>query len=84
MPAWALRLTCVPWAKFALHVNPQLIPGGELDTLPLPLTLTDSASAGAKVAVTDSALLIVTVQLPLPEQTPPQLLKTQPAGGGGG
>jgi len=35
-----VRLTCVPSAKLALHVVPQLIPAGELVTVPLPVSLT--------------------------------------------
>jgi hypothetical protein len=37
----AVRVTGVPMAKLALHVPPQLIPEGELVTMPLPDTLTE-------------------------------------------
>jgi hypothetical protein len=79
------RVTCDPWAKFAMHVDPQLIPGGVLPTMPVPLpvTLTDKLTAGAKVAVADVAPFIVTAQI-LPAlnwQAPPQLAKTQPVAG---
>jgi len=36
-----VKVTCVPLAKLALQVAPQLIPGGELVTVPLPDTLTE-------------------------------------------
>jgi hypothetical protein len=78
-----VRLTCDPWAKPAVHVVPQLIPEGVLNTLPLPVMLTDKLTAGENVAVTDVAPFIVTAQkLPLLNwQAPPQLLKAQPAAG---
>jgi hypothetical protein len=79
----AVSVTCDPWAKFALHVDPQLIPAGELVTVPLPVTLTDNTSSGTNVAVTVAAAFIGTLQPPLPLQAPPQLLKTQPAAGVG-
>src|SRR5579862_681600 len=34
-------VTCVPPEKFALHVDPQSMPDGELVTAPLPVTLTE-------------------------------------------
>ena len=72
----AVSVTCVPWARFSLQVDGQLIPIGELVTVPLPVTLTDNATSCTNVAVTDSAAFIVTVQLPLPLQAPPQLRGT--------
>jgi hypothetical protein len=39
----AVRVTCVPEAKFALQVVGQLMPEGELVTVPLPLSPTVSA-----------------------------------------
>ena len=36
-PAEAVRVTLVPVVKFALHVEPQLIPGGALVTVPSPV-----------------------------------------------
>jgi hypothetical protein len=37
----AIRLTFVPTAKFALQTLPQLMPAGELVTVPLPISLTE-------------------------------------------
>jgi hypothetical protein len=37
----AVKVTCVPLAKLALQVAPQLIPEGELVTMPFPDTLTE-------------------------------------------
>ena len=36
LAAVAVSVTCAPLLKFALHVEPQLIPAGELVTEPLP------------------------------------------------
>jgi hypothetical protein len=38
----AVNVTGVPLEKFALHVAPQLMPEGELATVPLPDLLTES------------------------------------------
>src|SRR5437667_6387822 len=79
----AVRVTAVPLAKLAAQVAPQVIPAGELVTVPLPVPalLTMSAKLGrAKVAVTVVAAKTVTVQAPVPEQPPPlQPLKVEPA-----
>jgi hypothetical protein len=74
----AVSVTCVAEAKFALHVDGQLIPAGELVTVPLPVTLSDNATFCTNVAVTDAAAFIVTEHPALPLQAPPQLLKVQP------
>ena len=39
----AVKVTGVPLEKFALQVAPQLMPAGELVTVPLPVLLTESA-----------------------------------------
>jgi len=65
-----------------VHADGQLIPDGELVTVPLPETLTSSVYWGsANVAVTLCAALIVTTQLPTPLQAPPQPEKPQPFAG---
>ncbi len=74
----SLSVTCAPLPKFALQVEPQLMPGGELVTVPLPVSLTESVNSCVNVAVTDSAALMVTMQLPVPLQAPPQPVNVQP------
>src|SRR5439155_7548681 len=81
----AVNVTAVPLVKLAEQVAPQLIPAGELVTVPLP------APAGAtvrvklwrvKVAVTVVAAESVTVQVPVPEHPPPaQSVKVVAAAG---
>jgi hypothetical protein len=78
LAAVAVRVTWVPGAKLALQVDGQLMPEGELVTVPLPVTLTVNVDSWVKVAVTARAVLIVTVQPPVPLQAPLQPLKTQP------
>src|SRR2546428_7881907 len=81
----AVSLTPVPLVKLAAQVAPQVIPPGELVTVPLPVPalLTVSAKLGRlNVAVTVVAALKVTVQAPVPEQPPPlQPVKIEPAAG---
>ncbi len=77
----AARLTTVPELYWAEHVAPQLIPAGELVTVPVPVPpgVTVKVNSGAKVAVTTIAEFTVTVQVPVPVQAPPQPVKTEPA-----
>jgi len=81
----AVRVTAEPLGKLAEQVAPQLIPTGELVTVPLPVPagMTVSAKVGrAKVAVTVVAAETVTVQVPVPEQPPPvQPVKVEPPAG---
>src|SRR2546427_6989810 len=81
----AVSVTAVPLEKLAEQVAPQLIPAGELVTVPLPVPalLTVSAKLGRlKVAVTVVAAETVTAHVPVPEQPPPlQPLKVEPAAG---
>ena len=81
--AAAVRVTLVPETKVAEHVAPQLIPAGELVTVPVPLPCSEtvSASCGAKVAVTFCAELMVTLHAPVPVHAPLQPVKTDPAAG---
>src|SRR5205823_13880690 len=78
-----LSVMVVPLVKLAEQVTPQLIPAGELVTVPLPVPalLTVSAKLGRlKVAVTVVAAMTVTVQAPVPEHPPPlQPVKVEPA-----
>ena len=78
-------MTTVPPGNWALQVDPQLIPEGELVTVPepVPVLLTLSVGWGAlgslKVAVTLVLELSVTWQVPVPEQPPPdQPVNTEP------
>src|SRR6202021_1522813 len=64
-----------------LQVVPQLIPEGELVTVPLPVSLTESAKACANVAVTVSAPFMATTQLPVPLHAPLQPLKIESLAG---
>jgi len=81
----AVSVTEVPVANAAEQVAPQETPAGALVTVPLPapaLLTVSVKDCKAKVAVTEVAALIVTVQVPLPEQPPPlQPLKVEPAAG---
>src|SRR5436309_8496074 len=81
----AVSVTAVPLVKLAEQVAPQVIPAGELVTVPLPVPalLTVSAKLGRlKVAVTVVAVETVTTQVPVPEHPPPlQPLKVEPAAG---
>jgi hypothetical protein len=83
-PATAVSVTVVPCENVALQFEPQLKPDGEEATDPVPApsfaTLSAWAAAGAalKVAVTLRSAVIDTVQLPVPEQAPPQPPKVDP------
>src|SRR6266704_3302625 len=81
----AVSVTAVPLVKLAEQVAPQVIPAGELVTVPLPVPAGVTVRVkvwSAKVAVTVVAALRVTVQVPVPEQPPPlQPLKVEPAAG---
>src|SRR4030095_7946049 len=64
--AAAVRLTMVPFVNEAEHVAPQEIPAGVLVTVPVPmpdLVTVRVSVCCAKVAVTERAALIVTVQV---------------------
>ena len=81
----AVSVTAAPLLNDAEQVVPQLIPAGALVTVPdpAPARLTVSAKdCRLKLAVTDVATLIVTVQVPVPEQPPPlQPVNVEPAAG---
>ena len=76
------RVTVLPLAKSAAHVVPQEIPLGLLVTVPVPvpdLLTVNRSVLGMAVNVADTLALPVTVQAPLPEQSPPQLINDEPA-----
>ncbi len=77
----AVSVTWVPLAKPALQVVPQLIPDGELDTLPLPATVTDKTGSKTKFAVTEALAFTVTLQGPAPEHAPDHPVKVEPVAG---
>ena len=79
----AVRVTTVPVVKEVEHVAPHVMPAGALVTVPLPAPAFVTVSAKddcMKVAVTEVAALIVTVQVPVPEHPPPlQPVNVEPA-----
>src|SRR6266704_739182 len=81
----AVSVTAVPLVKLAAQVAPQVMPAGELVTVPLPVPALVTVSVkvwSVKVAVTVVAAETVTTHDPVPEQLPPlQLLKIEPAAG---
>jgi hypothetical protein len=82
--AVAVSVTDVPLLKLAEQVEPQLMPAGELVTVPLPapaLVRVRLNVCKVNVAVTDCAALIVTTQEPVPVHAPLQAVKTDPADG---
>jgi hypothetical protein len=82
--AVGVSVTDVPLLKLAEQVAPQLMPAGELATLPLPAPAFASVRlkvCEVNVAVTDCAAFIVTAQVPVPVQGPLQPVKTDPAEG---
>lgn len=67
-------MTELPLLKEAEQVAPQLMPVGELVTVPdpVPARVTETGKvAGMKLAVTAVAAVIVTEQVPTPEHPPP-------------
>ena len=81
----AVKVTMVPVVNAVEHVAPHEIPAGALLTVPLPFPDCVTVSAKddcTKVAVTDMAALIVTLQVPVPVQPPPlQPENVEPAAG---
>jgi len=79
----AVSVTAVPLANEDEHVAPQEMPAGTLVTVPLPAPALDTVSAKddcMKVAVTEVAALIVTVQVPVPVHPAPlQPVNVEPA-----
>jgi hypothetical protein len=79
----AVKITAVPWLKFALHNVPQLIPAGLLvtDPEPVPPRVKIKLNVGSELntAVKEVWVVSVTVQVPVPEHAPPQPTKVEPA-----
>ena len=63
------------------HVVPQSIPEGELVILPLPTVFTVNIDKGENVAVTCLFEDKVSMQVLLPEQSPPHPVNVVPAAG---
>jgi hypothetical protein len=82
LPAVAVNVTLVVSTNEAVQVAPQLIPLGleEIEPVPVPLVLVVRVQVGtvAKVAVTDRACVMETVQVPVPVQAPLQPVKADP------
>ena len=84
VPGVGVSVTTVPLLKFAEHVLGQEIPLGELVTVPVPVPAVVTVIGKVEmlnVAVTDSAEVIVTTQLPVPLQAPLQPANTEPLAG---
>jgi hypothetical protein len=87
VPGVAVSVTTVALSNGALHAAPHAIPAGVEPTVPppAPARLTVSTKrpggAGSNLAVTARARLIVTSQLPVPEQAPLQPENTEPVAG---
>jgi hypothetical protein len=80
----AVSVTPVPLSNFAEQVVPQLIPGGDENTVPAPdpVLATLNPCCAAKLAVTAWSACIATVQAFVPEQpAPDQPAKREPAAG---
>jgi hypothetical protein len=72
----AVKVTAVPELKGALQVLPQFMPAGELVMLPLPgLVTLKRYGLWTKLAPTFLLEVIVSVQAPVPEQSPVQPVK---------
>jgi hypothetical protein len=82
----AVKVTSAPLANEAEQVAPQSMPAGVLLTVPLPLPAFVTVSAkdsgcDAKVAVTETAAFIESVQVGMPAQPLLQPVKADPAAG---
>ena len=71
--AAAVSVTLVPGERVSTQAPGQLMPAGLLVTVPLPVpvTVTERSGKGVNVAVTDRLDVMVTTQVPVPEQPAP-------------
>ena len=77
-------MTFVPALKLNVQVGPQLMPAGELVTVPEPLTLTvNGCWTTLKVAVTFFVAVMPTTQPAVPLHAPLQPANVEPAAGDG-
>ena len=82
--ATAVSVTLVPFANVVSQMAPQSMLAGLLVTEPLPVPALVTVSwrcSGVKVAVTEVAAVIGTVQAAVPVQAPLQPAKLEPAAG---
>jgi hypothetical protein len=80
--AAAVSVSFVPGATISSQSAPQAMPAGTLVTVPAPTFVTESVTGmRVKVAVTELAVLTVTVQDPVPLQRPLQPANVEPAVG---
>jgi hypothetical protein len=82
----AVSVTEIPLLNSAVHIEPQLIPGGLLVTIPLPSPERVTVSAGdgetaLNEAVTFALLVKLSVQVPVPLHAPLQPAKLELAAG---
>ena len=83
----AVRVTTVPLVYASVQSVPQLIPAGELVTVPEPVPVLLAVKVKGppppvlKVAVTVLAAFMVPAQVPVPVQAPDQPAKVEPAAG---
>ena len=76
----AVKVTAAPLLKVAEQVLPQLMPAGELVTVPLPVPVLLSVSEYVmRLNVAVQLILVLTVKLPLEQvASPDQPAKTEP------
>jgi hypothetical protein len=82
LPAFAVRVTTLPYGNPCEHVEPQLIPAGCEVTRPLPrpvLTTVKDWDRRANVATAVWGEFIVRTQVEVPEHAPDHPTNSEPA-----